>query len=306
MITADVVVAGEIYADLILSGFPAWPQPGQEAFASDFRRDVGGAAITACGLAALGTPTAVLGVIGEDQQEWILARLREYGVDCSRMRVEAGEPTGLTVAITSPADRTFFTYAGANRQLPARLMQAASDGMEGVRHAHLACAPGLDTAKELFRGIQRNGCTLSLDTGWHEDWLRDRRTLDVLEGVDLFFPNLPEAAVLTGEKDPDRILCRFRSAGIRHVVLKLGAGGSALLWDGEITFAAAHPAVALDATGAGDAFDAGFLSCWLHRLPLPLCLRAANICGALTTEACGGAAALPTRERLWRELERAG
>ena len=47
----DAIVAGELYTDLILSGFDFWPQPGQEAFAKKFHREVGGGASnTACGL----------------------------------------------------------------------------------------------------------------------------------------------------------------------------------------------------------------------------------------------------------------
>jgi sugar/nucleoside kinase (ribokinase family) len=66
----EVVVAGELYADLIMGGFDFWPQPGQEAFAKEFRREIGGgAAITACGLATLGSATALFGIVGSDSQD---------------------------------------------------------------------------------------------------------------------------------------------------------------------------------------------------------------------------------------------
>lgn len=304
MTPVDVLVAGEIFADLIMSGFTGWPKPGEEAFAAGFRRDVGGAAITACGLAALGTRTCLMAVIGSDQQEWILARLRERGVEIAHVRLEPNEISGVTVAITSPQDRTFFTYLGANRRFAETLLQAARQGLEVERHVHLACAPDWETAPELFRLIRRNGCTLSLDAGWHEDWLRDRRALSVLAEIDLFFPSLPEAALLTGENDPEKILRCFRAAGVRHVALKMGDRGSALLWDGAIYFAKPHHVTPCDPTGAGDAFDAGFLDAWLRGFPVEICLSSANICGALATEGWGGIEALPTRRRLAEELER--
>src|SRR5512142_427274 len=97
----DVLVAGELYVDLILSGFDFWPLPGQEAFARTLRREIGGgAAITACGLAVLGETTAVCGTIGADYGAWMAGRFRERGVHTDYLAMHATEPTGLTVAIT--------------------------------------------------------------------------------------------------------------------------------------------------------------------------------------------------------------
>jgi hypothetical protein len=112
----EVVVAGELYADLIMGGFDFWPQPGQEAFAKEFRREIGGgAAITACGLATLGTATTLFGIVGSDSQAWIAERLAARGVDTALLRTNANEPTAFTVAVSTPHDRAFFTYLGANK-----------------------------------------------------------------------------------------------------------------------------------------------------------------------------------------------
>src|SRR5271165_2471147 len=148
----DVIVAGELFIDLILSGFDFWPGPGQEAFAKELRREVGGgAAITACGLAKLGSSTAVLGVVGEDSGDWVAKRLRESGVATSALLFDSAQPTALTVAISSPEDRTFLTFPGANRLLPEALAKAAGLGeFAQARHVHLACAPALNTAYELL------------------------------------------------------------------------------------------------------------------------------------------------------------
>src|SRR5437588_729771 len=66
----QVIVAGDLFADLILSGFDCWPEPGREVYAEHFHREIGGgAAISACGLAKLGTPCGELGVVGCDTGE---------------------------------------------------------------------------------------------------------------------------------------------------------------------------------------------------------------------------------------------
>jgi ribokinase len=300
----DVLVAGELYADLILSGFDCWPQPGQEAFAREFHREIGGgASITACGLARLGSRTGVLGVVGPDGA-WLLERLRHSGVDTCEVRMDEREPTAVTVAVTSSADRAFFTYRGANRFFSVALADAARAGtLATARHLHLAYAPDLATAAGLFGAIRRTDCTVSLDVGWHPEWLADPRALPVLAHVDLFFPNEIEAHRITGETDWRQGLRRFDAVGVRRVALKLGARGAALLWDGEIRLDAPPRVTPLDPTGAGDCFDAGFLHAWLKSGSPHLCLRTANVCGALSTEAYGGIAAFPDVARLEEALK---
>jgi len=301
----DVLVAGELYADLILSGFDFWPQPGQEAFAREFRREIGGgAAITACGLARLGTRAGVFGIAGLDHHAWMASRFAEQGVNTTHLIVDETEPTAFTVAVSMPTDRAFFTYLGANRGFAKAFRDAAEARRLQARHVHLAFAPPWDTAAALFDAVHANGCTLSLDAGWHEEWLADARALVVLPKVDVFFPNETEAARMTGESDPPRMLARFAEARLRLVALKLGAKGAALLWNGRTHCAPPPPVTPVDTTGAGDCFDAGFLHGWLNGDPPERCLRAGNVCGAFSCEAFGGIAGFPSRECLAREMER--
>jgi sugar/nucleoside kinase (ribokinase family) len=302
----EVLVAGELYVDLIMSGFDFWPEPGQEAFARQFQREIGGgAAITAFGLAALGTRTGVFGVAGCDQYQWMSSRFRECGVDTGFLKVDEAEPSGFTVAVSAPTDRAFFTYLGANRGFAGAFAEAASGRMLHTRHVHLGFAPDWNTAGDLFDAVHANGCTVSVDAGWHEAWLSDNRALDLLRKVDLFFPNEVEAARVTGETDTERMLQRFKETGVPAVALKLGSEGAALLIHGEIYRGLPIRVTVVDTTGAGDCFDAGFLHAWIHSEPPESCLRMGNICGALCCEAYGGIDGFPTRERLQKELERA-
>lgn len=302
----DALVAGELYVDLILSGFDFWPEPGQEAYAKDFRRDIGGgAAITASGLATLGLNSGIFAVAGADHHDWMAARLIERGVDTSELLVDPVEPTAFTVAISAPEDRAFFTYVGSNRRFPRALADAArAADLARARHVHLAYAPSWDMADELFEDIHQSGCTLSLDAGWHEDWLTDPRAPDLLPLVDVFFPNEMEAARMTGVHDPKEMLRCFADAGLRCVALKLGARGSAALCGGELMFVPSIEVEPLDTTGAGDCFNAGFLYGWLNGETIENCLRIGNVCGGLSTEEYGGIAGFPAPGRLRRELER--
>ncbi|HEX4228472.1 MAG TPA: carbohydrate kinase family protein [Bryobacteraceae bacterium] len=302
----DVIVAGEVYADLILSGFDAWPQLGQEVFAKEYRREIGGGtAITACGLATLGSRTSALAVLGSEDGQWLVQRLASYGVDTSRLQFEADEPTGFSLVAAMGHDRTFLTYPGANRTFDRALRETVATG-QLARHVHLAYAPRLDDAASLLRKIRSHGCTISLDTGWHAEWLPDARAMEILQYVDIFLPNEMEANRLTGKTDAAAILEAFQGAGVKCVALKLGPKGSALLWRGSTTFAPALTVTPVDTTGAGDCFNAGFLHAWLSSDTPVDWLRAANICGALSTESFGGIEGFPSRERFRQEMDKRG
>ena len=298
------MVAGDLFIDIVMSGFSFWPEPGQEAVAQEYCREVGGgAAITAVGLAKLGSRVGALGVVGNDGH-WMIDRLRKHHVDTSGIAYDLHEPTAFTVAVSGPVDRAFFTYLGANRRFPEVLFEAAAARLlSQARHVHLACAPDLDSASELLEALRNNDCCISLDVGWHEQWLRDPRALWLLRNIDIFFPNEAEASCITGRSGACEILKAFRDEGVKAVVLKLGARGAALLWEGRIIMGEPYPVTAIDTTGAGDCFDAGFLHGWLRGDPPDQCLRAAIVCGALSTQALGGITAFPTPEVLSDKLD---
>ncbi|MDP9340376.1 MAG: carbohydrate kinase family protein [Acidobacteriota bacterium] len=302
----DFLVVGDLFVDLVMSGFPSWPpNPGEEVFAEQFCREAGGgAAITACGLTKLGAKAGVMGVVGETDGQWLTDRLESSGVNTSAIQRNPLEPTAVTVSISSPKDRTFLTYMGANRGLPQMLKQFGSqDECAKARHVHLACAPEPAEVANLLGGLAEQGCSVSVDAGWHPEWLADAHCKEALRHVDIFMPNEREAAVMTGEIEPQQILEAFQKMGLKRVALKLGARGAALLSDGKIMFCAPLNVKSIDSTGAGDSFDAGFLFAWLRGDGPQKCLKIATICGALSTRRFGGIAGFPSIAELKAELE---
>jgi sugar/nucleoside kinase (ribokinase family) len=296
----DVITAGPVFLDIVMSGFTDLPKFGEEAECAQLQYEAGGgAAITACGLAKLGCKTALLAVVGDSDSVWFRRRLESFGVDLSYLRLRENESTALTVSASTRLDRAYFTYPGANKLLPELFADPIiRHALRQARHAHIANAIAPDTLIELSNELRRADTTLSLDVGWRETWLRDEDIWPALRAVDLFFPNEREAALLTGQSEPEAILQTFADAGVSTVALKLGANGAALLYAGKRYFAAPHQVAPLDTTGAGDCFNAGFLFAWLQGKVPAECLRVANICGALSTQALGGVAAFPTIEQL--------
>lgn len=300
----DCVVAGDLFQDLIMTGFATWPQPGEEAFAQGFGRDIGGgAAITACGLAKLRARVGVLGAVGAQDGQWLTQRLEHQGVSTDLIAVTDEEPTALTVSISGPAERAYLTYMGANRYLGAMLRRAMDSGeFASARHLHLACAPEAPLLAEICESAKEAGCTVSVDVGWHPEWLADPQAAAALRDVDLFFPNEREAALLSHEEEPERILAKLADMGLRNVVVKRGHRGAAMHANGSVTIQKAWPVDAIDTTGAGDCFDAGFLHAWLGGKDWHTCLKAGVICGSLSTRALGGIKAFPTKEELEMSL----
>jgi sugar/nucleoside kinase (ribokinase family) len=290
-----IVVAGEIYLDQVLAGFAAWPQPGEEAFAASLTREAGGGAPhAAAGLARLGWDVTLVGPVGNDP--WLRARLEQLGLRTQALHEYASEPTGTTVAVSMPGERTFFTYRGANADVEAALRSVPE-----ADHLHIAAA----CDSELLGWLCTRTKTVSVDAGWHPEWLRDESVHHALRAVSWFFPNEIEAAALTGESAPPVMLKRFDELGIRAAV-KLGASGSAAFAGGRYLQVPSIDVETMDTTGAGDCFNAGFLDAWLGGESLDACLRAGNICGALSTRKMGGMDGFPTREEVneWRSKSR--
>ena len=301
----DSIVVGDLFIDLVMTGFAALPRLGEEGFAGACGRETGGgAANTASGLAALGMRTALLGIVGADEADWFRERFATRRVDTSLLDAHPTDATAITVAVSTPRDRIFYTYYGPNVLLPDMLARAQTrEVLAAARHVHFAFPVPPPLLADLAEWLRQRGTSTSLDVGWQEGWLADPASLGALARLDWFFPNELEAERMTGESRPERMLAWFREHCAR-VALKLGPIGSAASDTPEGRIVSSIAVAPLDTTGAGDCFDAGFLYGWLSRMPVDECLRIGNICGALSTLAAGGIAGFPTLERLREHLSK--
>ena len=286
-----VLVVGEVNVDLVLKGLHAEPAPGREVLADDFLMTPGSSSmICAMGLARLGNAVAFHGRLGADAWgSYCLDALRDAGIDVASLQPEAALRTGVTVSLSTPRDRSLVTFSGAIAALRA---EDVSDALlAGAGHLHVssfylqqALRPDI---RQLFARARKAGLTISLDPGFDPEqrWGDDLR--GVLEDVDVFLPNEEELRALTGESQVRKALAALDN-GRTLIVAKRGRQGCAVLHDGKLLVAPALAVEAVDSTGAGDSFDAGFLHAWLRELPLRDCLRWGNACGSLSTRGIGG------------------
>jgi sugar/nucleoside kinase (ribokinase family) len=294
----DLVVVGEIYVDHVLTGFEKWPQPGEEAYAQDYAMDLGGgAAITACALARLGRSVSLIGAVGAGEKAWIDKRLSEFGVNCAQVRC-AEERTGVTVSVSSHVDRSFFTFHGANAQLEQQLADPAfGKHMAEARHIHFAMPIKAHLATKLLRRLNSNAITTSLDVGHHAVWLKNGENLTTCASVDYLLPNEREARMIC-DGDPEDYLNFTRNHRWPNGVVKMGAGGAMMRSNGSSVRALPPSVQTIDTTGAGDAFNAGFIDGLLEGKDDAECLRRGCIVGGLSTRAAGALRGLPTRSEL--------
>jgi ribokinase len=295
----NIAVAGEVYVDHIFTDFDHIPLPGEEVFAEQYRREAGGGTVnTACALARLGHYASIFGVFGEDEESWLRSRLSSFGVHAEHA-CSSKLPNALTVSMSTTLDRSFLSYAGANRILEKYVaLSETIAALSMAQHIHFAMPLEVELAKVLLPALRSAGCTLSIDPGWRKDWFLNSESLDVLRMVDLFLPNESEAQLLTGYKEPEQMLRACAALGLEHTVIKLGSRGAAA-FQRNCLFTMVPPDVqVVDTTGAGDAFDAGFIDAWLSGADIEEQLRRACICGSLSTRARGALSALPFRQEI--------
>jgi sugar/nucleoside kinase (ribokinase family) len=290
----DLLVAGELNPDVIVVSDDLEPEFGQvERLVDRGALTVGGSgAIVACGAARLGMRTAFVGVVGDDAQgSFMLDALSRRGVDVGWCRTDRERPTGLTVILSRGDDRAMLTAPGTMAALTAddvsAEMLAASDRLHVASpYLQTGLLPGL---AGVFSRAREAGATTSLDPGWDPSG-RFGASLDAaLDHTDVFLPNAAEATRLSGRDDPVAALAALADR-MGTVAVKLGPEGAIARRGDETARAAAPPVDAVEDTGAGDSFAAGFLR---GGASLEQTLRLAVTCGSLSTRALGGVDAQP-------------
>ena len=279
---AELVTAGEAFEDLIFYDLPRLPRAGEELKTSRFTRAPGGGVIiTAVTAARLGTRTQVISAVGD------LARttLRREGIALRDLRRD-GEAHAVSVAISTRRDRSFVTYNGVNERLEPRLLRSLPE--VSAAHVHCAFFPS-DCARwiRVVRGLQRRGISTSWDFGWNPPLVDDPAFDSLLATVDLVFVNETEARLYSRRRSLGAALGWWKRT-TRAAIVKLGPEGATYVSAPAVLRAPAPRVNAIDTTGAGDAFNGGYLAARLRGADASECLRRGNQAGALSTTRAGG------------------
>lgn len=294
----DILVAGEINPDLILSG-NVMPEFGQaEKIIEHATLSIGSSsAIFACGAARLGLKVSFIGVCGDDIfGHFMLDEMSKRNVDVANVIVRKDGQTGLSVILNDKSDRAILTHPGLIAELGES--DISDDLLSKARHLHMASyflqtrlQPDLPN---LFRRARSLGLTTSLDTNYDpsEKWIG---VDELLLLTNVFLPNEKEALSLSGEKDVHSAASSLGSK-VETLAIKMGADGAMGVHEKKRFKAPSISVKVVDTVGAGDSFDAGFIFGYLNGWELEKSLRLAAVCGALSTQCAGGTNGQPVLE----------
>lgn len=305
---ADVVCAGVVVADHLCTPIDHVPAAGELVAVDELLLNIGGCASNAAvDLAKLGVPAAICGKVGDDAfGRFVGDTLVAHGIDVSALGVDPERATSQTLIINVRGqDRRFIHSFGANRGLSAEDLDRALDPPPRVLYVGgYLILPGLEASAlaERFARVRALGTLTMLDiaTPGPGDYLRHLKPL--LPETDVFLPNGDEAALVLGERDPVRQAEAFRAMGARRVVITRGEQGAVSISDDLRVRLGTFPVACVDASGGGDAFDAGYITAWLEGRDELGCLTFASAIGASCVRAVGTTAGVFTRGEAERFL----
>jgi sugar/nucleoside kinase (ribokinase family) len=283
----DLACVGESFEDLIFAGLNRLPLLGEELRTKPFVRTWGGGAtITAMAAARLGVSTGIVSALADGAA----ARLGKEGVRITNLK-RRGEPHAVTVALSTPRDRAFVTFDGVNAELGPRFVEALSRVRARIVHCAL-CPRDIPPLARALRGLRERGVRVSLDFGYDLDLAKDRNLGALIAEADYLLINEDEAKLYSGRKTLAQAEAYWRE-NARQTVIKLGSRGSRWISSDRTVEERARSLSPVDTTGAGDAFNAGFLAGLLRGRPVRRALRLGNAVGARSTRAIGGLDGLP-------------
>lgn len=268
--------------DLLYGGVSRFPNEGEEVYSKSFSLQLGGGApATLLNLANLGVPVQMGTFLSDDLfSNFVRQQLELFGVQYTNLHQSGGYPVCVTSVAITEKDRSFLSYrdfSPITPQLENKVSQLSQNSkIILMQRGFLPVYQQLKSKDTLFLF---DGC-------WEEDM-----TLKNIEGyleiADYFTPNRVEALTLTGcsnEQDALQVLAQY----IQHPMVKLDGQGCLILQNGQPTILPALPGIqAVDSTGAGDAFLAGFAYGLYHNFSFEDSILCGNITGGTCVQAVG-------------------
>lgn len=291
----DVIVVGELNIDLILNQIDSFPEMGKEKLAQEMILTLGSSsAIFASNLSSLGSNVSFLGKIGQDIfGDLVISSLELKGVNTELIIRSKELKTGATIVLNYDEDRAMVTHTGAMEDLI--LEDITESTLKKARHLHFSSfflQPGLKKSiGALFKMAKSLGLTTSFDAQWDPEEKWDLDIQSVLPDIDVFLPNQQELLYLTKKTTVGEAL-DYLSPIANTIAVKMSNKGSLVFSMGEkLQKDAFLNTNVVDAIGAGDSFNAGFIHKFIQQCPIGECQEFGNLTGAISTTAAGGTTA---------------
>lgn len=296
----DIIALGELNVDLLLNKIGGFPEVGKEIFAKEMTLTLGSStAIFAANAASLGAKVSFLGMVGNDDfGAFVRTSLEKRGVDTSNLIEVSTAATGLTAILNYDQDRANVTYPGAMSIMGVKDIRP--EVIAQAKHIHISSIFLQETLHkdiyEIVKLVKDNGATLSMDMQFDPEEKWDFDYKKILPLVDIFMPNIQELTAVTGKKTLEEAVAEVRPY-INVLVVKMGSKGSTVVTkEGEKFLPAMLNSNVVDAIGAGDSFNSGFITAFVQGKDLEYCQYLGNLTGAINTTAAGGTGAFTSKE----------
>ncbi len=298
-----LITYGDLIVDIIVNT-DSFPLPGEDSIADKVVMRPGGSASNCAVVASnLGLPVKFVGLTSEDSLSTMLVEnLRKFKVNVEHIRQMDG-PTAMVIALVgSTAERSFISYRGVNESgiygaIDPNLLETG-DCLH-VSGYSFQGANSRSTAIALIKQARAQGAVISLDPSYYFSREFGPRPYDVLSDLDIIFPNLDEARLLSGAQSPTEAATIIRALGPQTVVIKMGRDGCYV--DAgriQVFVPPTYSGPVIDTTGAGDAFCGAFLSSMLWGIDLIQCAKIANAVAACVIGHPQGIIGTPTIAQL--------
>jgi sugar/nucleoside kinase (ribokinase family) len=289
---ADVVCVGGITADLLAWPVDELPRFGRLSLVDTVTFTPGGCAHNcASALARLGTAVRLVGRIGADPLgAAILPMLDARRVITDGVAVSPDVGTSTTLGfVAADGERAFVHTVGANGRIDTADLDWDAVAVSRLLFVGMFGLLGSfdDQVPAVLAEARSRGLRTALDTVWDPTGALPAKVRPCLPHLDYFLPSHPEAEVITGLADPPAIAAALRAQGVGVVVIKLGRDGCYVADADGGQLVPGFEVEQVDATGAGDAWCAGFLRGLLDGETALDAARLGNAVGACCVQAVG-------------------
>ncbi len=290
----DVLSFGDYFCDIIITGLSEIPRLGADIFGEAMEITPGGAYNMATALHRLGVKVRWAPRMGNDLfSQFVLQNAEREGLDTSLFQIYDMPLRSLSVSFSFSHDRGFISHTDTLPPVPYETLIQSQQPRWVVDIPFCGSLEYLN----LVDFVHKQGGRVFTDCQYVTTTLDESGLMDMLQRIDIFAPNESEACHLTGETDPVKA-AKYLAEYCPLVVIKCSTQGAYACSGGKLWHSPALPVDAVDSTGAGDSFNAGYLAATLLGKPIETCLRYGNICGGLSVTQCGGTRAAPTLDQL--------
>lgn len=300
----DVVCLGLIVCDLLVKPITKEMLDGDSTRVEFVKMNSGGDAFNvAVNLSKLGIASGIVGKIGDDPfGRFLLETAAKSKVDCRGLAVAEKSGTSTSLVMIHPdGERSFAYYGGASDQLSEEDVKDELIKDAKILSVGSALAlPGLDGAGlgHILARARKLGIKTVVDVTEVKEEACREKIVPLLKNTDIFMPSCHEAKIISGREKPEDMAQVLSEKGAGLVVIKLGDKGCYVSSRQESFFMPAFGVNAVDSTGAGDSFVAGFLAAYSKGKSLRDCSLFANAAGAMCVREVGATAGIKSFEQL--------